>query len=540
LGDRERYLSDFYEFCRGPLAMPVSEKPHLEMSQFVASPYSSNKLMLVPRGCWKTSLASTAYPLWRVLRAYFQDDNPAYRAIVDSATVRLSKFVIGMIESWCANLESLKDLFGELYDRKGKVDEGLSLKFRVNSATGIREPNFLASGVGAEKTGLHCELLVMDDLVTKANVATPTGREKVIHHYKLMQAIVQDSAKKGVTEQIIVGTRYHDADLYGAILKSDRKAVEEGGQPVFTTMIRQIVDTETGELFFPDEIDHRVIEMKKRKMGSTFYAQYMNDPNQETAPFRKEWLRWKERNDFPPLVHRRITVDPAFKMDEADRGDYAALVVMGWDRWHKPHIIDAVLDDQMTVGAFIHEFFRLAQHWQCEAAIIEADHQESLDILMRREMMERGFSFPIRWEKVSRNYGKMSRWLEIQPYAQNGGIVIAEDIPASTRIEIEDQWERAPVASHDDFMDALSLQMLYLPMEFSGEGVSFKATEEGETPVETVKTSSGDRAAAMTFGTLQDRFPKLRFAREGDDGDEYEPSLDDENANALMESFGAR
>lgn len=550
---RDYVLEDFYVFCEEALKMPLSEQPHREIAEFVSSPYTVNKLLLVPRGCWKTSLTSIAYPLWMVLRANFLFGNPTYRVLIDSATVRLSKMVIGTIKSYVKNLPTLENLFGKLYAKEGDTAEGLSLAFRVNTATGIKEPNFLPSGVGAEKTGLHFELIVMDDLVTKENIHTVNGREKVWDHYRMMEGIIEssrknaeDGAQKQDTVVTLVGTRYHDDDVYGRIIKQDKKAIEEGGEAIFQTMIRQAVDPDTGALYFPDRLDHATLELKKKKMGSLFWAQYMNDPNQESAPFKKEWLRWKSWSEFPQDLHRiRLTVDPAFKEDEADHGDYCAMVVAGWDRFHQLWVLDVSMDDTMTVGKFIDEFMRLLTKWNVDMAVVEAQHQEATRILLQRELVTRGINIPIRWEKVPRTYGKLTRWMELQPYAERGGIRIAKEIPGALQVEIQDQWERAPFATHDDFMDALSLHTLNLPLEVqegagrdiltpAGELVVGKSVDEILADAKEKRMESG----GFYSRTLADRFPHIRALQLAEGEEDLPPSRDEENFNAMRQSFG--
>jgi hypothetical protein len=511
---QERLLDSFWAFCDEGLGMPLSEKPHREMIDFLSSPYSRSKLLLVPRDCWKTSLGSIAYPLWMVLRAYFIDKNPCYRAMIDSATVRLSKMVIQTIRDYVKNSAPLQMAFGDLYAKKGDVGEGLSLSFRMETAAGIKEPNFLASGVGAEKTGLHFELINMDDIVTKENIYTPTGREKTYNHYRMMYGIVESSKKEGANTVIqLIGTRYHDDDVYGRIIKDDIKAVKEGEQPLFTTLIRQAVDAETGELFYPDKLDHHALEKKKRQMKGLFWAQYMNDPNQESAPFKPSWLRWKSQTEFPELFRIRLTVDPAFKEDENIHGDYACLIVAGWDRFHQLWVIDVTMDDAMTPAAFVDEFYRLSAKYQVEGAVVEGHHQESMQQLLRLEAARRGYSVPTFWPKRSGNVGKMSRWTALQPYAERGGIRMASEIPESTKVEIQDEWERAPVATHDDFMDALELHTLFLPLEVE-EGLG-RVTFGGDTGGRELDViADARRVLAMQSGlsntTLADRFPHIR------------------------------
>lgn len=526
MGLYEDSLEDFYCFVKDVLKIPVHDQPHREIADFISDQLFNNKLLLVPRGCYKTSLASTAYPLWMVLRAQHIDGNPNYRCMIDSSTVRLSEMVMGVIANYCQN-PVLEDLYGKLYDRRGHKLSALSLAPKLRAKSGIKEPNFLASGVGAEKTGLHFELIMMDDVVTKENVNTVNGREKTWHHFRMMQGIIQSDSTGQKTQLALVGTRYHDDDVYGRVIKEDKRAVAEGLAPSFTKLIRSAVHPDTGELYFPAVLTHNELDRRKRTMRGLFWAQFMNDPNQEEAPFKSEWLNWKSLMEFPELSRIRITVDTAFKQEETDHGDHCALIVAGWDRWHNLWVLDVTMKDNMTVAAFIDELFRLVIRWCVDSVIVEEDHRPLCEHAIRMEMQRRGVVFPLLWYKVPRTQGKLSRWAEIQPYAErHGGIRICEEIGQATKVEIQDEWDRAPFATHDDFMDALSLHTLYLPVEFSETQIG--KTFAGQRPDEILLSAREMGRAGLFTIQAQEYFPKLKRMNS-----EQEHGEDDRNAVAI-------
>jgi hypothetical protein len=489
--------------------MPVSEHPHREMVEFVSNQLSTHRLCLVPRGCWKTSVNAIAYPLWRVLRANFLHDNPNHRVLIDSATVRLSSQILRTIARYCKNSETLVNLFGEVYDRKGHTAEELRLAFSLNKATGIKEPNFHASGVGGEKTGQHYEDIILDDLVTEQNYRTPLGRETVFNHYRYMNAIIESSEKEGQSTTLTInGTRWHDDDLYGRLIKDDKKAIEDGEMPIFTTLLRQAIDPVTGALYFPSKLTEKVLAEKKRKMGSLFHAQYQNDPNQDSAPFKPEWLKWESPTSWS-LSQIRMTVDLAVKEEEVSHGDYTAIVVAGWDHFYQLHVLDVTMSNSMTMGRFFDEFFRLLRVWDVELVIIEDDHANALRTVLLREMTEHGLSVPIFWQKNPKNIGKAKRWEQIQPYAERGGIKLSDRIPGATKIEIIDEWERAPFATHDDFMDALALHTVRLPVEIEeGTGRGVMRTEG--RPVAELMKKYDPSLSPFHHSTLADRFPHIK------------------------------
>jgi hypothetical protein len=504
VGTRRDVLENLYLFCQEGLEMPVHEKPHKQMCDHWQNPDKLFKLTLVPRGCWKTSIGSTAKPLWKVLRAMYLFGNPSYRSLIDSVTVRLSKYLIDSIARYCQNGSNLKKLFGPLYSAGGDTAEGLTLAFNMNRSGGIKEPNFLASGIRAAKTGLHFEEINCDDLVTKDNYRTPEGRELVWDHYRLMYGILESDEHGRETEVNITGTRYHDDDLYGRILKDEDEIELEGGEREFATLIAPAINEATGELFFPDVLTVEELDRRKRKMGSLYWAQFMLDPNKAGAPFQKDWLHYGPRHEFPKLNMRRMTVDPAIKEDQTSRGDYTCMGVGGWSKFGKPYLIDVSLRKDLNITKFLDLFFLMASRWDPEQIIIEEQSGQLLKPIIHREMLERNMFFPIEFVKATRLDGKMTRWTKVQAVAQNGGIFLAEEIPAETRLELEYQFERAPFGRNDDFLDMLELQMTHL---------EFTAGESQDSP-NSVSPISGSLAPDSPFLTLEQIYPRLREMRD--------------------------
>lgn len=461
---RQLCLRDFYSFCTIALNMPLHDLPHREMCTFISDETQKNKLMLVPRDSWKTSICSTAYPLWCVLRAYYLDGNRKYRCLIDSSTVRLSEFVLEAIGKYVRYEPSFIQLFGNLYRKELHKQGQLSLSFAEKEGGGIREPHFLASGVNAAKTGLHFELISLDDIVTKENVHTLAQREKVSRHYRMMHAILESSEKEGQKTQLnVIGTRYDDDDIYGRIIKADTKAIAMGERPQFSTMIRAAVD-EAGNLFFPGVLTQAELSKKKRAMLGLFYAQYMNDPNKESAPFKLEHLRFVPLTDFPERMRLvRMTVDTAIKEDQIDHGDFNAIVVNGWDQFGRPYVLDVSLRRDLTIGAFFDLLFTMVMQYNPENTIIEETTGSLLAPVLQSEMVRRNFFFPVAWIKAHKQQGKTTRWLKLQSIAARSGIYINDDLPEDVKAEIRDQFCRAPFAQYDDFMDAMEMQLQFLP-----------------------------------------------------------------------------
>jgi len=461
---RDACLRDFYTFCTKGLSMPLHDQPHKEMCTFISDETQKNKLMLVPRDSWKTSICSTAYPLWATLRAYYFDGNRKYRCLIDSSTVRLSQFVLEAIAKYVRYEPSFIQLFGNLYRKELHKEGVLSLAFSEKEGGGIREPHFLASGVNAAKTGLHFDLISMDDIVTKENVTTLAQREKVNRHYRMMHAILESSEREGQKTQLhVIGTRYDDDDVYGRIIKSDTRAIAQGERPQFASMIRAAIDEE-GNLFFPAVLTKEELSKKKRAMLGLFHAQYMNDPNKEAAPFKLEQLRFVPLTEFPETLKMvRMSVDTAIKEEQIDHGDFNCIVVSGWDQFGRPWVLDVSLRRDLTISAFCDLLFTMVMQFNPEQTIIEETTGSLIAPVLQGEMIRRNHFFPVIWIKAHKQQGKQTRWLKMQSVANRGGIHICDEIPEDTKAEIRDQFSRAPFAQYDDFMDAMEMQFQFLP-----------------------------------------------------------------------------
>lgn len=158
---------------------------------------TKRKLIVMPRGSFKSSLCSVAYPIWRLL------NNPNKRILLDSELYTNSKNFLREIKD---HLESqrITRLFGQF--KCSTWNEG---EIIISQRTVVKkEASITCTGIGAEKTGQHYDEIIMDDMNSPSNSNTPEGCAKVVQHYRYMQAILDPGGTL-----ILVGTRYSAADL---------------------------------------------------------------------------------------------------------------------------------------------------------------------------------------------------------------------------------------------------------------------------------------------------------------------------------------
>lgn len=163
------------------------------------------KLIILPRGTFKSSICSVAFPIWLLLR------NPNLRILLDSEIYTNSKNFLREIKTHLVS-EAVTELFGPFHSDPWNEGEA-----SIRPRTIIRkEASLTASGIGAEKTGQHYDVIIADDLNSPSNSGTPEMRLKVIKHHQYNQAILDPG---GII--VIVGTRYSANDIPGHVLATE-------------------------------------------------------------------------------------------------------------------------------------------------------------------------------------------------------------------------------------------------------------------------------------------------------------------------------
>jgi hypothetical protein len=183
----------------------VNNRTHGEVIDSLESD-TTRKLIVMPRGTFKSSICSVAYPIWLLLR------NPNLRIMLDGEVYTNSKNFLREIKLLLGK-DRVVELFGGFETRKCWTEGEIIIQQRTKI---VKEASITASGIGAEKTGQHYDVIIMDDLNSPSNSQTKEGIEKVIQHYRYNTSILEPNGT-----MIIVGTRYNAQDVIGFALKNE-------------------------------------------------------------------------------------------------------------------------------------------------------------------------------------------------------------------------------------------------------------------------------------------------------------------------------
>jgi len=169
---------------------------------------TTRKLIVCPRGAFKSSIAAVAYPIWLLI------NNPNLRILLDSEIFTNSRNFIREIKGHLESPDFI-DLFGNWKTKHDWTQSTLSVAARSIIK---KESSITAGGVGTVKTGQHFDVIIGDDLNSHKNSATQDGRQKVIEHYRYYTSLLDPGGTI-----VIIGTRYAEDDVIGYILENEVK-----------------------------------------------------------------------------------------------------------------------------------------------------------------------------------------------------------------------------------------------------------------------------------------------------------------------------
>lgn len=415
---------------------------HKEMCNFVQDRPDKRKLLLIPRSHLKTKLISVGYPTFKIA------NNPAIRVLIYSATWQMAVDIHQAIQKNLQSSEILIELVGDLKENAPVWSQD---RTRL-AANNKREPTITAAGIDNNLVGGHYDLIIMDDVVNRDNVGTMDQINKVITRYKDSLDLLEPYG-----ELIVIGTRWHDSDLYGWILDPNNQTIEN-----YLTTVKEAY---TGNLMTGEDfvalwqgkfIRQDFLNKLKEEGWAHFSSQYLNNPvPEQDAIFKRGWFQYYISDDIRgKLMNRFLLIDPAISMSKD--ADYTAMVVGGVDEWNNIFVLD-LIRERMSPNQIIEHIFRLRDLWNLsDIAIEQVAFQKVLGYSMRDDERFKLHPFHITELKPNER-SKDQRIKGLQPLYENGKIFHNRSL--ANNIYLEDELVRFPRSTHDDLIDALA----YLP-----------------------------------------------------------------------------
>lgn len=473
---RKRAWDDFYYFAKYVLGNDLmEEQPHRELCDLLVAGITNSKmlkikcaplnmtkqleslrkLVLWPRGAFKSTVGTQAFSLWLLWH------NPDLRILIDSETLGNAKIhlagikgqIVGnqLLRLVCTNSRGEYLLEPDYNLAGGFVEDQVFLKHRTK--VGLKEPSLFCSGVDNARTGMHVDVILMDDLVSERNVGTAAQIDKTYDHYKLSRSLLDPGGL-----QVIIGTRYHMADMYGQLIALHENDKHDDLDSMSIT-VRPAEDKD-GKLFFPARLTKKFLGEQKRTQGSyIFSCQYMLSPIDEyEATFRRSDVQLYDR--IPDtIVAKYIAAD--FIVSPSASSDFFAAVCIGVDTQSRVWVLDYI-HEKCSVRTQIDYIIDLWRKMNADGKVRSVGvevyvAQKALKLQLQEEMRRCGVHFKV----IPLTHGKSSKedhiMTKLQPIIERQELFVRPHMVALLA-----ELEEYPRAKNDDLLDALAYAVMML------------------------------------------------------------------------------
>ena len=441
---KEQCQKSLWFLCTQFLGYKDWDAVHDDVERLLVRP-AKKKALLLPRNHLKTSIVTKGYTIQKILQ------NPNIRVLIGNSVWDMSRDFLREIKEQL-EMGQLKYIFGEFASMRWNADEVI-VKQRTKP---LSEPTIKTTGVEAEQTGGHYDLIILDDLIGLQNSQTPEQREKAKRFRRSMINLLEPRGG----QLLEIGTRWHLDDTFSVIFEKEMK--------YYDVMIKKVV--ENGKLIFPkkfakkfdekrkdwadvddptcmDYIDH----LKASMPLDEFSAQYLNEPfSSENQLFKQEMFKyWNQR---PTDLYIAMATDLA--ISEKSYADETAIVVCGMDSSWKLYVLDYI-KGRWKPSDVVSREFELHSKWKPHAAGMEINgFQRTLKLACEEEMRKRRYYFSISEINNGPTTSKEGRIKSLEPFYREGNVFHAAWMKGK---DLETELQTFPKGKHDDIIDAVSM-----------------------------------------------------------------------------------
>ncbi len=478
---RAKSCESMYFFGKAILSFHDFIAPlHLDICTFVQDDTHKRKVMIVPRGHFKTTIMSIVYPVWRLLPKAegWEDettDGPNSRILLAGSTATNSEHCLRLIKAQFEGNQLFQWLFPELIPDWTKVKKWTETEVQIPRTRNNKEASVETIGQGGRVTGRHFTDIIKDDLV-ELNVAdNPEELDKINKWHEYCEYLLEDTRRD---RDYVCGTRYHKNDLYGYIKDTD---LHPKGRYVYY----ERTGIENGQVIFPQRTSLEEYAKMRERKPYIFATQVMNNPiDPSITEFKVDWLRYYHLDEngnihipsegltvSPGRLNSYILIDPA--ISESKDACRTAIVNVGvLDKKHI-FLLNAIarrIDPYVTIQLT----FKLARMLRPHKVGVESvAYQKALKFFIDKFSIEEGLFLNVVEMKTGAT-SKDARIRGLIPYFGAGCVYVRED-----QHEFLDEYESYPQSKFRDILDALAHgpSIWTYPEDY---GVEMTEEEEGE------------------------------------------------------------
>ena len=249
---------------------------------FEQSLLNQEEICLGPRNFAKTTVRGIVWTIYKMIK------NPNIQLGVVSDTGPQAIHFVSEVKMQMERNVLLTALYPDL--RPGKLWR--DNEFSIIGATKIQKGSTVTAFGYGGATGYEFDDIVVDDVVDFENSRTKYQRDKLEDWIGMSLRPMLKSG--GIMHWS--GTRYHDDDQYGRLLKQGILANQDTHKAIL----------DNGESLWPELWPiGKLLEIKEKIGSIRFNAQYQNDVQLMAAGkiFKREWFKYIRRNPSNPLEY---------------------------------------------------------------------------------------------------------------------------------------------------------------------------------------------------------------------------------------------
>lgn len=405
---------------------------HLEWYDFLENKFSPLKqhpthtkrmLQLWPRGHGKSESTTFNYVSWLI------GNYPDIHINIVTKTSSLAEEILLALMTRIESDEQYREVFGDLKpvdSRKWTTHEII-----VNRTEISKNPTVKATGLMGPQTGGRSDLIICDDVIDEENIRTQLQIEKALtwHNKVLAPTLYPWGA------EIIIGTRWHYADLYAELMKQYPYDIKKA-----------IIDEQEKRVLWPEYWSYQKLTEKRSEIGSIFFnCQYQNDPtSMEGDLLRAEWLHpWEQMP--PPNLPVYAGIDPSL-----GESDYFGIASFAYDAQNRQGYLLDVWCEHMPFPQILTEKLpQLNRAYRYQKIFMETNFWQKL-LLKMPELQ----GYPIVPVQTVKN--KEQRFIPMSSHFQ-GKRVLVNPLMLTQTNEFYREWIEFPRGKHDDAIDCAEL-----------------------------------------------------------------------------------
>jgi hypothetical protein len=248
---------------------------------------------------------------------------------------------------------------------------------------GVRDSTVFTAGLTTNTTGLHCKVILKDDVVVPENAYTEEGRRQVTQACSQLASILTTGGR-----EYCVGTRYHPKDHYHDLKEITEEVWSDEGEVVGEAVVYKIFEfpvEEAGEFLWPKQyraedgkpfgFSYKELARKKAKYLDTmqFFAQYYNNPNDmDNARLASDKFQYYKRENLIQkngqweINGNRLNVYAGvdFAFSQREKADSSAIVVIGIDYRGEIYVLDMLRFKTNKMEVYFQNVFDLYNKWE--------------------------------------------------------------------------------------------------------------------------------------------------------------------------------